>query len=441
MADSSTRASQIFASSAPARADFLNTHQDYKGLPVVPAALDLRTYIVATKTDSPRVIEVLSLNLKDRGERYEDEFDIGAKQQYARKGFFGNYLRAIANMVLTSSRKAARELRKGFGLRVVVSSEVPVSAGLASSAALEVAFTKLVNEVYQLKLGKKTIAEIAFQAESIELGIPCGRLDQYSSSFGGVMLLDCRPPYRVKPISLKGLCFVVADSGIRHSTAEIHPARQAELNRGLEALMANKSLPEQLREKLGLHYNEAKWIKLKEEEIAPYLSTIDEVARKRILFTLRMQKSTEIALKIIGRKMKVENAFRKAKDVPELANFLFARKDSTSNSKLGVLGALGQVMNYQHFLLRDFYDVSLPELEKIRDAMMEGGASGVKISGAGLGGSLVGLVDGDKAGHKAVSAALNAGAKQGWVSKVSAGARIEETGDPRIQRILRSLSN
>jgi galactokinase len=382
------------------------------------------------------------MNLKERREEYEDEFTIGEKLQYAQKGFFGNYLRAVARSALTSTKKAARELAaSNFGLRVMIRSEVPISAGLASSAALEVAFAKLLDRVYRLQLGKTGIAEVAFRAENVELGIPCGRLDQYGSSFGGVILLECRPPYRIKPIPLRDLCFVVADSGICHSTAQIHPMRQAELNRGLNALLENKSLPRKLRRRLALHYNEAKWIKLSEKELTPYLSTVDEVGRKRILFTLRMQKSTEIALKIMERKLEVESAVKEAKGLPELADFLSTMRDLDSNSKSGVLGALGKVMNYQHFLLRDFYDVSLPQLEKIKDAMLEGGAFGAKISGAGLGGSLVSLVDNEQTGQKALNSALDAGAKQGWVSRVSSGARTEKTGNPRIQEILRSLSS
>nr|MDO8100032.1 galactokinase family protein [Candidatus Njordarchaeota archaeon] len=441
MANTSLRASPVLVSSAPGRADFLNTHQDYKGLPVVPVALDLRTYMIATKTDSPGVVEVLSMDLKERGEQYEDEFTVGERLQYAQKSFFGNYLRAIAKVALILSKKGVRELhRKDLGLHIVIKSEVPVSAGLASSAALEVAFAKLLNEVYHLQLDERRIAEVAFRAENVELGIPCGRLDQYGSSFGGVILLECKPPYRVKPIPFKDLCFVVADSGIIHSTATIHPARQAELNRGLEALMMNKSLPKGLKERLAFHYNEAKWIRLREEELAPYLSTLDEVARKRILFTLRMQRSTEIALKVMEKRLRMENALREAKNVPELTDFLSAEKGFDKDSGSRLLGILGQVMNYQHFLLRDLYDVSLPELEEIKDTMLQAGAFGAKISGAGLGGSLIGLVDSDEAGHKALNAALNAGAKQGWVSRVSTGVRIEKTGNRKIQRILKSYS-
>lgn len=435
--NSFNRTRSIFAASAPGRADFLNTHQDYKGLPVVPVALDLRTYIVASRTNSPGIVEVVSMNLKERGERFEDTFAI-QDPQYSRKGFFGNYLRAVAKVALSSGNGKRAVQEKNFGLHVTIESEVPLSAGLASSAALEVAFAKLLDTIYRIGLDKKSVAEAAYRAENVELGIPCGRLDQYGSSFGGIILLECKFPYRVKPIPFKRLCFVVADSGIRHSTAEIHPLRQSDLNRGLEQLVENKSVPKKLKANLGLHYSEANWIRLSEEELTPYISTIEEVAKKRILFTLRMQRSTEIALKAMKKQLRVKSILEEAEKVPGISEFLSGTIAGRSNSRLKILG---QVMNYQHSLLRDLYDVSLPELEKTKDAMLKNGAYGAKISGAGLGGSLIGLVDDSKSGQRTLNAALDAGAKQGWVSSVGEGARIENANRSKIRKIIKLESN
>jgi len=86
---------------------------------------------------------------------------------------------------------------------------------------------------------------------------------------------------------------------------------------------------------------------------------------------------------------------------------------------------LGRIMNQQHELLRDLYEVSLSKIEKIREAAIEAGAYGAKISGAGLGGSLIALVQDSSMGHKVLDASLSAGAKQGWISKIAPGARIE----------------
>jgi galactokinase len=391
--------------------------------------------MVATKTDSPGTMEVFSLDLEKKGEEHTDVFTIKENLKYDKKGFFGNYLRAVAKVALFRGRKQVAKW--SFGLRVVIASEVPVSAGLASSAALEVCFATLLNKAYNLSLSEKGLAEVGFQAENVELGIPCGRLDQYGSSFGGVTLVECRPPYNVKRISFKDPCFVVVDSGMRHSTAEIHPVRQSELNRGLRALIENKSITGGLRQKLSPSYSEAKWSELSEEELSPYLSTIDEVAKRRILFTLRMQRSTELALSIMERGIGIKELTAKAEKTPGLIGSLQLGKIRTSDSRTRTLQLLGSVMNYQHLLLRDLYDVSLPEVEKIRETMLGTEAHGVKISGAGLGGSLIALVGNKSRGQVTLEAGLKAGAKQGWVSSVGDGARIEDSKDRCVQSILK----
>jgi galactokinase len=151
-----------------------------------------------------------------------------------------------------------------------------------------------------------------------------------------------------------------------------------------------------------------------------------------------MQRSTEIALKAMKKQLRMRNILEEAEKVPGVLEFLSGRIVGRSNSRLKILG---QVMNYQHSLLRDLYDVSLPELEKIKDAMLKNGAYGAKISGAGLGGSLIGLVDDNKSGQRTLNAALEAGAKQGWVSSVDEGARIENANSSKIRKIIKLESN
>ena len=300
-------------SSAPGRVDFLNTHQDYKGLPVVPVAIKLRAYMLAVHWD--REFHIESLNLKEMGLDYKDTFPTHGIE-YEEKGWFGNYFRAVVN---TFIKKLGVKFEKG--LRVVLYSEVPIGAGLGSSATIEVAFAKLLSYMYNIKLSPKDIAELCYFAEHDELKIPCGRLDQYGSSYGGIIKLETRPPYNVHTLPSKGLLFVIVDSGIKHSTAAIHPVRQMK-------------------------------------------------------------------------------GWKKRKFI------------------------IGEIMNRQHELLRDLYEVSTPELERIRDAMLEAGAYGVKISGAGLGGALIALVD-ERNSKKVLSAGLDAGAVRGWISGVSPGASVE----------------
>ena len=388
----------VRAASAPGRADFLNTHQDYKGLPVVPVAVNLRTYAVAVE-ELPGRFEVISLNMEREGRSCVDSFPL--RPGLKGRGWFGDYLRAC----VISLQKAGYKLNKG--LRVVIDSDVPAGGGLGSSAALEVSFIKLLDAHYGLGLDKKSVAELAFRAENEVMGIPCGRLDQYGSSFGGAILLHTRPPYRVEELPLEGVSLVVADSGIKHRVAAIHPVRQAEIERGLAQLLALADLPEEVKAKLGRRYWEPRWEELRIEDLNPYLERIDRKSADRIRFTLLMHQYTLVALKAIRGE--------------QLSSSELEEVGASGRSLLEVLGA---VMNKQHELLRDLYEVSLPELERIRDSMLAAGAYGVKISGAGLGGSLIALVE-EESGLKVAEAALVGGARRAWIVKVDEGAREE----------------
>jgi len=396
----------LLCTSAPGRADFLNTHQDYKGLPVVPVAINLRTYMFVLGRDE-KFFSVESLNLKNEGRVYRDRFPVN-KPRLRRGRWFGNYFRGI---VRAFNRKLG--IYFPYGLKVVVISDVPVASGLASSAALEVAFAHLLNVEYGLVLSVKDIAEVSFTAEHDELKIPCGRLDQYGSAYGGVIKLYTKPPFNVEKIPFKDLNLVVLDSGIRHATVEIHPKRQQEINEGLKTLMENPRIPDHIKVKLGYRYDEPRWDELSLEELEPYLKEVNPVSAKRIKFTILMNTLTEVALKI----MEGEDPFKLSETLETFGIQLASLK--------GKLDLLGAIINKQHELLRDLYDVSLPKLEEIRERALKAGALGVKISGAGLGGSLIALVPDEGIGRRVIKESMKAGASRGFVVKVDEGVRVE----------------
>jgi len=402
---------QIVAS-APGRADFLNTHQDYKGLPVIPTAINLRLHISANPS-SNNVFNVKSLDLEACGEESTDSFRVGINDMVKGK-FFGNYLRGVVNVLVKMGFKERIQ-----GMNMMIKSEIPIGSGLASSAALEVAFTELLNYAFNLGLTRKDVAEISFAAENIEAGIPCGRLDQYGVAFGGIIKLECKPPYNIEYLPFKDLMFAIIDSGIRHSTGDIHPKRQTEINLGLEALMKSSLVPVSLKAKMGYRFDQPKWEDIGENEIEDYLSILSEVPRKRILFTLRMHKLTMIALKALR--------FERI-DAEEIALNLgiesWRRIERGSKRELSYR-LLGEIMNAQQALLRDLYDVSLPEIEQICEAALRAGAYGAKISGAGMGGSIIALVKDREVGGKVVEECLSAGARKGWVSEIGEGVRVE----------------
>ena len=391
--------------SSPGRADFLNTHQDYKLLPVVPVALELRTYVAGGIVDGDDVI-VKSLTMKRVGEPGEDRFNLRSFSLRG-GGWFGDYVRGIVSAL--KKRGFGGSLR---GVYLVIDSDVPVAAGLASSAALEVAVLKFFDSLFNLGLSRMELAEMAYEAERKEFKIPCGRLDQYGATYGGIIKLSFRPRISIEEFGFRNFFLIVADSGIRHSTAEIHPVRQREIDEGLTQLIKNQHVPQTLRNKLKhLHY-ETPWEEISEEEVAPFLPNIDERSAKRILFTLKMQRSTEVAIKILRNESfkvrEVEQAI--GKRLPE---------------NLDRLSALGEIVDYQHLLLRDLYDLSLPKLERIRDAMMQAGSLGAKISGAGMGGAIIAVCRTRTQGQKILRAALEAGAIKGWVSGIGTGAEAK----------------
>ena len=397
--------------SAPARADFLNTHQDYKGLPVVPVALDLRICLTAKPADN-NIITVKSEDLESLHERSADSFQV-KHNDLLEKGFFGNYFRGALNVIVEQG--AIDRIR---GLDITVSSDIPIGSGLASSAALTVAFVALLNERFDLGFDRRGLAEIAYVAESQRVGTRCGRLDQYGVTFGGIIKLDCKPPYTVEELPFTNLTFAIADSGVRHSTQDVHTERQNEINRGLKALMEHKAIPRELKNKLGYSYDEPKWLEVSEQDIEDFLSVLDEEAKRRILFTIKMIGLTEVALKILRNERVSEEEV-----VSNFGKETWSRvQEATSDEADYVL--LGHAMNEQQALLRELYDVSLPKIEDMCTAAMAAGAYGAKISGAGMGGSIIALVKDEETGKRVVNACRSVGAENGWVSRVAEGVRV-----------------
>jgi len=383
-------------SSAPARCDFLNTHQDYKMLPVVPAAIRKRTFVACSRLSRPGVVRVKSLTLEREGVESEDFFQSGGVEFLKRK-WFGDYFRSIHGLV--SQKYGMVET----GLAIYVDSEVPVASGLASSAALHVSLAAMYSELLGLGLSRMELAELAYEAEHNVMGIPCGRLDQYAASYGGIIKLDFKPSISVEEFDGEGIFFTVADSGVRHSTAEIHPVRQSELNAALKILREASRDP--LSRMLEGGFASVDWRMIKEEHLKDLLSVVPPRLASRVLFTLRMQASTEVALQILKYRM-------------------VSRQDL---ERLGLkpvenwLNALGEVVNLQHILLRDLYEVSHEKLEAMRDSALEAGALGVKISGAGMGGSLLALVRSMDDAPRVEEAFRRSGAQSVFTTSVGPG--------------------
>lgn len=393
----------LIIASAPARLDFLNTHQDYKGLPVVSVGINLRTYVAIGYSENG-VFRAYSNTLRQMDSFKADDLRLlGGK-------WFGDYVRAV----LIALKKHGYDIPP---LNIYIDSEVPIASGLGSSATLEVSILGAINDLLGFELTIKDIAEIAFEAENGIMKIPCGRLDQYASAYGGVLVINTRPPYNVEELEFRKGIFIVVDSGIKHSTADIHPKRQEEVDNGLKQLL-ELDLPIDIKMKLGDRYWLPHWSELREEELTSYLDKINPLSAKRILFTLRMHKSTLLALEI----MKGEPL-----DPYVVASTLGLEYSSIVKSpdlEDYDLRILGLIMTYQHRLLDELYDVSLPELNRIVEKLVEKGAYGAKLSGAGLGGAIIGLTDRVERAHILLNAVQGIYAPRGWIVSIDKGLQV-----------------
>jgi len=101
-------------------------------------------------------------------------------------------------------------IRTGFYLDV--KSDIPIGAGLSTSAALSIGFIKTLNQALNLNMSNANIAELAYLGENHDLGIQCGRLDQYTEAFGGVVFIHTDENPRVEHLDVEELPVVVGDS-------------------------------------------------------------------------------------------------------------------------------------------------------------------------------------------------------------------------------------
>jgi galactokinase len=149
---------------------------------------------------------------------------------------------------------------------------------------------------------------------------------------------------------------------------------------------------------LGARYDEVDWEGLDLKSLEPFFFLMPPSSAKRIIYTLEAQRSTGAGIKLLKGERLSER---------ELERLLGS---SSAQSRYSREELLGRVLNEQHEMLRDLYEVSIPEIERIRDAALTAGALGVKISGAGMGGSVVALVKSEEDARSVVDSAISAGA-------------------------------
>ena len=320
---------------APGRINIIGEHTDYSGGFVLPAAIPLATVVCARRNGQARhhihstvfgEVKVAVNGLKKRG-RFED-YVVGALRH--------------ADVGLE-------------GLDVLVHSNLPVQAGLSSSASVLVASLACFLEL----TGQKwTPLEVALGAREIEndfVGVPCGFMDQFacaSSRAGFAMLLDCSDnTFMEVPASFDEVGWVVVYSGIRRTLAGGgYGAKVEMLKRAIEKVNEATGI--------GLHFP-----RFLHQDDMERLGREVELSRPEV----------NLLKHVVAENYRV-HAMRHALE----------KRDEN---------AVATLLNLGHMSLSELFGVSTPAIDKIcRAALQLPGVPGIRLTGAGMGGSLIALV-------------------------------------------------
>lgn len=199
---------------APGRICLFGDKIDIAHKPVIAAAIDMYLHVQARRRDDRRVI----VRSEDTGA--VEDYELGEPPDYS-----GDlkYVRAAIHLL---------RARLPAGVAMTVRSDIPIGAGLSTSAALTVGALQTLSELFDLGLGREEIAELAYVAEHDECGISCGRMDQYAIAYGGVTFINTGIPPSAEVLPIAELPVVVGDSAEPRRAAEVLARTRARLEAG-----------------------------------------------------------------------------------------------------------------------------------------------------------------------------------------------------------------
>lgn len=321
---------------SPGRINIIGEHTDYNEGFVLPAAIDKAVYVaVAPRTDNRAELfsvdfsETVSLELQDRAPR---------------PGHWSTYILGVADQLIRRGVQPA-----GFSL--VIYGDVPLGAGLSSSAAVECAVAVALNELWGGGLDRRDLALLAQAAEHNYAGVKCGIMDQFASLFGRkdqVIRLDCRSlDYAYFPLQLNEYVLLLLDTQVKHSLASsAYNERRAQCEEGVALI----------RER----YPDVKSLRDAGAEQVRASIPRDHPSFPRCMYVVEENERLLRACEALA-----------AGDIHTLGKLLFAT----------------------HAGLRDQYEVSCTELDYlVEQAARHPGVAGARMMGGGFGGCTINLV-------------------------------------------------
>jgi galactokinase len=316
---------------APGRVNLIGEHVDYSGGFVLPLAIDSDTIVAAAPRDDRRV----RIRSREFGEIAGFDLDEVLPQP---DRTWSDYARGVT--------LALRRRVPLVGADLAVGTALPIGAGLASSAAFEIAVGLALTSLAGRSVAPRKLAQVAQEAENGFVGLRSGIMDQLACVFGvrdHALLIDCRKE-AVTPVRIPaGAAIAIADTGVKHELARsAYNARRAECDDAARHLGVTA-----LRD-------------VSSAVFAREESRLPAVLRKRVRH-------------VVGENARV-----------------LAAVDALRRGDLDTTGAL---MNASHASLRDDYEVSVPELDLLAAvAQRVDGVYGARMTGGGFGGSIVVLL-------------------------------------------------
>lgn len=323
---------------SPGRVNLIGEHTDYNEGFVLPAAVDKAIFFAV----APRTDRCCRFYAADLEASYECDLDSIQKSPEG----WPNYLLGVIDQL----RKAGNEVE---GCDLVFGGDIPIGAGLSSSAALEAGFAFALNDLFELGVDRLDLVKLAHRAENEFVGVQCGIMDQFVNIFGEpkkVLRLDCRSlEFEYYPFERDDIRIVLCDTQVRRALASSeYNVRRRQCEAGVEALRRYDGRLKSLRD-------------VGQDFLSEHRNDLEPVVYKRCDYVVR------------------EN-IRVAQACEDLQ-----RNDFHS---------FGQRMYQSHRGLRDDYEVSCPELDVLVElASAIDGVLGARMMGAGFGGCTINLVE------------------------------------------------
>jgi len=324
----------FFASAG--RINLIGEHTDYNGAFVFPGAID-KGMIAEIKLNGTDKVRAFALDL--------DEYcEFGLREEDAPSQSWARYIFGVC-------RETIKRGGKVEGFNTVFAGDVPLGAGMSSSAALESTFAYALNELMSNGIDKFELARIGQSTEHNYCGVNCGIMDQFASIFGkagSLIRLDCKTlEYKYYPFHPKGYRLVLLDSVVKHELASsAYNKRRASCENVVKHIKKNHPEVEFLRDA------SMDWL----DEVKNEISHEDYLRAEYVIGEVQRVLDVCAALE----------------------------KDDYET--------VGQKMYETHYGMSKQYEVSCEELDYLNDIAKECAVTGSRVMGGGFGGCTINLV-------------------------------------------------